>query len=199
MEPAVRRRFLGVLAIVALVGCSDGGATEQATTTTAAPSTTSTVASTTTPPTTATATTTAPPTTTTTTTTVPVVDSEAAQIEVAGAGDRWIAGHEVTLDQAQTYSEVSLQVATEHDSIWASILGTDEGNAQAVYTALAICTWVEEATPQGTILNTVVTAATPHTDDSDELLFFAGLAVSGAANVFCPELSDAVRQIVPQT
>ena len=198
MERAVRRWLFGVLAIVALVGCGDGGATEQATTSTAAPSTTSTVARTTTPPTTTTTTTITPPTTTTTTTTVPVVDSEAAQVEVAGAGDRWIADHEVTLDQVQTYSEVSLQVATEHDSIWASILGTDEGNAQAVYTALAICEWVEEATPQATILNTVTIAAAPHTDDSDELLFFAGLAASGAANVFCPELSDAVHQIVPQ-
>ena len=58
-----------------------------------------------------------PPTATTTTTMIPVADPGVAQVEVAGAGDRWIADHEVTLDQVQTYSEVSLQVATEHDSL----------------------------------------------------------------------------------
>jgi len=98
----------------------------------------------------------------------------------------------------QTLKNVNLEVAAGRDCVWADIFGTDEGNVYALYTTLAICTWIEEETAPQDVLDTVVAATADLVDDQNEVGFFTGLAVSGTANVFCPELSDAVRAIVPQ-
>jgi hypothetical protein len=194
---AVRRVLPVLFAALALIGCGGTASDSESSTTAAAPTTT---ISTTIPPTTtttSTSTTSSTTTTSPTTTTAETIDPNAAQDEVAAAGDRWIAIHEVTLDQVQTLNDVNLEVAAGRDSVWLDIFGTDEGNVYALYTTLAICTWIEEETPPQDVLDTVVAATTALIDDQDEVLFFIGLAVSGAANVFCPELSDTVRQVVP--
>ena len=190
--------LLGLIAILVLVGCSSTGTAADETTTTGPPLPATAATATTTAPTT---TTTSEPTTTSTTvaatTTVGTIDRDTAQAEIAAAGDRWIAGHEVTLDQVQALNDVNLQVATGQDSLWVDIFGTDDGNIYALYTTLAICTWIEEQTGPQDVLDTVVVATADLVDDEDEVMLFTGLAVSGAANIVCPELSDAVRQVVP--
>lgn len=201
MRLSVLWRCTSFVLVVALSsGCSGGksggdtiGATvASSSTTTTLPPTTTTSATTTS------STTTSTTATTTTTTMATVTDPGAALTEIVAAGDRWIINHEVTLDQVQSYGEVNLQVATEQGSVWAPIFDTDDGNVHALYAALAICTWTEEEIGPDRILEDIVTASSAYTDDPDELLTFAGLVVSGSANLFCPGLSDAVRQIVPQ-
>lgn len=191
--------LLGVVVTLALVGCSTTGTGAEETTTTGPPHPVTVATTTTTSPTT---TTTSESTTTSTTiaatTTVGTIDPDAAQTDIAEAGDRWIASHDVVLDQVQAFNEANLGVAMEHDSIWAPVFDTDEGNVYALYATLAICAWADEGLSPEAMLDTILIGSTVVTDDPDELLFFTGLAVSGASNVFCPELSDTVRQVVPQ-
>ena len=148
-----------------------------------------------------TTTTTEPPTTTSatssTTTTTIGFDPVAAIDAVMGAGEWWITGHEVTLDQVEAYAAVNVQVTEEGDSVWVEVLGTDEGNVHALYSALAICAWVEGGETPMSIVDNIAGASIRFTADTDEVGLFIGLALSGAADVFCPELSDDIRNIVP--
>ncbi|MGB9359943.1 MAG: hypothetical protein WCC01_15510, partial [Acidimicrobiia bacterium] len=86
--------LLGVVVTLALVGCSTTGTGAEETTTTGPPHPVTVATTTTTSPTT---TTTSESTTTSTTiaatTTVGTIDPDAAQTDIAEAGDRWIASH----------------------------------------------------------------------------------------------------------